>query len=159
MRVKVDYRSASRETFKRFQDKHPDVEIDYNEWCSIVYGFNYAFRDYILETGKIGKFPYGFGKFTVMKYKPLKTKLNREGKEVVDLPVDWKRSKELGKKVYHFNFHTEGFKFIIKWFIVTASFPNARIWCFKPSRITSRLLKHYLTIPDHQHKYQEWKKI
>lgn len=162
MRIKVSYRSSSREVFKRFCQKHPEVVIDYNEWCSIIYGFNYAFRDYLFETGKVGKFPYGFGKFVVMKYKPPKSKIidtYKGSTEIVTLPVDWKKSKELGRRVYHLNYHTEGFRFKLKWFVPTASFSNAIVWCFKPSRITSRLLKHYLTIPGNQYKYQEWKKV
>ena len=41
----------------------------------------------------------------------------------------------------------------------TARFKNSDLWYFKPSRLTSRLLSHYLKTSDkYQHIYHEWKK-
>lgn len=156
MRVKVGYRSASREVYRRFLKTHPESTLDYTTWANIIYSFNYAFRDYALETGHKCKFPYGFGEFAITKWRPRKTKTLEDGREVISLPIDWKKSREYGKKIYHMNFTTEGFKFKWQWFIYTARFKKADIWMFKPSRVTSRLLKHYLTIPDQQYTYQEW---
>ncbi len=156
-RCSVEYRSASKETFKRFQLKYPEVKIDYTTWSSIIYNFNYAFRDVLLETGSKQKFPYGFGWFAITKWKPKKTKVVN-GLEIITLPVDWKKTKEYGKKIYHMNFNTEGFKFKWMWFLSTARFYKHHVWIFKPSRVTSRLLNHYLTQDGYQYKYQEWKK-
>lgn len=155
-RVPVEYRTTQKDVFKRFKLKYPEVNIDYNTWCSIIYNFNYAFRDYILETGHKIKFPYGFGDFTITKYKPRKEKELPDGKKVIGLPINWKRSKELGQIVYHMNYNTEGFKFKWRWDKTKARFSNSALWCFKPSRVTSRLLNHYLSQPDYQYKYQEW---
>ncbi len=139
-RVAVEYRSTSKEVFKRFRAKHPEVKITYTRWCDVTYSFNYAFRDYLLETGKKAPFPYGFGKFAICKFKPRKTKLNNEGKEVIGLPVDWKKTREYGKKIYHMNFGTEGFKFKWMWERDSARFEKYTLWNFKPSRVSSRLL-------------------
>lgn len=158
MRVRVEYRSTSQEVFKRFKLKYPEVNIDYNRWCIAIYTFNYAFRDHILETGEIAKYPYGFGGFSITKWKPKSTKVLEDGREVVTLPVDWKKTREAGKKIYTFNNHTEGFKFKWIWFPGTARFYKSDIWSFKPSRVTSRILKHYLSLPGYQYKYQEWRK-
>ena len=80
------------------------------------------------------------------------------GKEVVNLPIDWKRTKEKGKVIYNFNFHTEGFFFGWVWFKKTARFKDADLWYFKPTRDTSRLLAHYVkTNEKYQHLYREWK--
>jgi hypothetical protein len=159
MRCKVEYRSASKDVFKRFKLKHPNLKIDYNTWCTVIYTFNYYFRDHILETGDVCKFPYGFGDFTISKWKPKPTKILEDGREIINLPVDWKKTKEAGKKIYMFNNHTEGFKFKWCWFPYTARFYKSDIWSFKPSRVSSRMLKHYLNLSGQHHKYHEWNKI
>jgi len=157
MRSKRDYRQASKDTYKRWKKANPEIEITYLQFQNIIYAFNYAFRDYLLETGERAKLPWGIGDFAIQKTRPRKFKTNVRGEEVIGLPVDWKKSKELGKKVYHLNRHTDGFKFSVKWFIPTARFKYSDIWMFKPNRITSRLINHYIKKdPSNQHKYQEW---
>ena len=155
-RKKYAFRTSSREVFKKFQEKHPEETVSYTEWCNILYTFNYAFRDYCLETGHKIKFPYGFGEFCITKYKPKRFKITPQGQEVIGLPVDWKRTREVGKKIYHMNFSTEGFKFRWYWDNRQARFAKAEIWSFKPSRVSSRLIKHYIE-QDYQHKYLQWK--
>lgn len=156
MRVAVEYRTTEKDVFKRFKQKHPELKIDYNTWCNIIYNFNYAFRDYILETGKKVKFPYGFGDFTITKYKPKKEKELPDGTKIIGLPINWAKTKEHGKLIYHMNFNTEGFKFKWQWDKKNARFQYSALWCFKPSRVTSRLLNHYLSQPEQHYKYQEW---
>ena len=158
MRVKIDWRSASLENYKNFCKKHPTIKLTYNEWRNIIYSFNEAFKNYILETGEKAKLPFGFGEFSINKKKRRKIK-GVDGKEFINLPVDWKKTKEKGKIIYNFNYHTEGFFFGWMWFKDTTRFKNADLWYFKPSRTTSRLLSHYIKTDDkYQHIYREWKK-
>lgn len=156
MRKSVEYRSSSKDVFKRFKQANPEIKIDFNTWISIIYNFNYSFRDYILETGYRGKFIFGFGDFAITKWKPFKTILVN-GKEKINLPTDWKKTKEYGKRIYHMNYHTDGYKFKWKWFTNSGRFWSSALWNFKPSRVSSRLLNHYLTLPDYQDKYLTWK--
>lgn len=155
-RCKVQYRSASKETFIRFKQLHPELKMDFNTYANIIYTFNYAFRDYILETGRMGRWIHGFGDFVITKWKPHKTKMY-EGEEKINLPVDWKKTKEHGKYIYHMNFDTDGYKFRWKWFSKHARFIHSKLWNFKPSRVSSRLLKHYINTDDYQQKYLSWK--
>jgi nucleoid DNA-binding protein len=157
MRVKIDWRSASRENYNNFCKKHPSIKLTFDEWRNIVYSYNESFKNYILETGEKAKLPFGFGEFSINKKKRRKKKgLNDE---FVNLPIDWQRTKEKGKRIYNFNFHTEGFFFGWMWFKETARFRNVDLWYFKPTRVTSRLLSHYLKTDDkYQHLYNEWKK-
>lgn len=158
MRVKIDWRSASLENYKNFCKKHPTIKLTYDEWRNIIYSFNEAFKNYILETGEKAKLPFGFGEFSINKKKRRKIK-GVDGKEFINLPVDWKKTKEKGKIIYNFNYHTEGFFFGWMWFKDTTRFKNADLWYFKPSRTTSRLLSHYIKTDDkYQHIYREWKK-
>jgi nucleoid DNA-binding protein len=158
MRVKIDWRSASKENYNNFCKKHPSIKLTFDQWRNIVYSFNDAFKEYILETGEKAKLPFGFGEFAINKKKRKRIK-DIHGKEFVNLPVDWKKTKEKGKRIYNFNFHTEGFFFGWMWFKSTARFKHSQLWYFKPSRTTSRLLSHYLGANDkYQHTYGEWKK-
>lgn len=158
MRVKIDWRSASRENYNNFCKKHPSIKLSFDEWRQIIYAFTDSFREYILETGERAKLPFGFGEFSINKKKRKKIKKNN-GKEFINLPVDWKKTKEKGKIIYNFNYHTEGYFFGWLWFKDTARLKYLELWYFKPSRVTSRLLSHYLkTNEKYQHLYHEWKK-
>jgi hypothetical protein len=157
MRVKIDWRSASRENYKNFCKKHPSIKITFDEWRNIIYSFNDSFKNYILETGEKAKLPFGFGEFSINKKK--RRKLKGLNNEFVNLPVDWQKTKQKGKIIYNFNYHTEGYFFGWMWFKETARLKNTELWYFKPTRTTSRLLSHYIKTDDkYQCIYREWKK-
>lgn len=159
MRTKIDWRSSSKENYNQFCKKNPSVKLTYDEWRNILYTFNESYKEYILETGDKAKLPYGFGEFSINKKKRRRLKNNIDGKEFVNLPIDWQKTKEKGKVIYNFNYHTEGYFFGWMWFKNTARFRNADLWYFKPSRLTSRLLSHYIKTNDkYQNIYREWKK-
>jgi len=157
-RVAVDWRSSSKDNYNLFCKKYPATIITYDAWRNIIYTYNEMFKEYILETGLKAKLPFGFGEFSINKKKRRKMK-GIDGKEFVNLPIDWQKTKEKGKVIYNFNYHTEGYFFGWMWFKSTARFKNSDLWYFKPSRLTSRLLSHYLKTNDkYQHLYIEWKK-
>lgn len=157
MRTKIDWRSASKENYNSFCKKHPSIKLTFDEWRNILYSFNESFKIYILETGDKAKMPFGFGEFSINKKKRRKKiGLNNE---FVNLPIDWVKTKEKGKVIYNFNYHTEGYFFGWMWFKSTARLRNTDLWYFKPSRVTSRLLSHYIKADEkYQHIYREWKK-
>lgn len=158
MRTAVDYRSGSRDNYILFCKKHPTIKVSFDQWRNIIYGFNEAFKIYILESGLKARIPSGFGEFSINKKKRKRIIVDPEGKEHINLPVDWKKSKEKGKKIYNFNFHTEGFFFGWMWFKKSTRIKNVDLWWFKPSRVTSRLINHYIKAdPKYQHLYKEWK--
>jgi nucleoid DNA-binding protein len=159
MRTKIDWRSSSKENYNKFCKNYPSIKLTYDEWRNILYTFNELFKEYILETGEKAKLPFGFGEFSINKKKRRKLKNNVDGKEFVNLPIDWKKTKEKGKVIYNFNYHTEGYFFGWMWFKQTARFKHSDLWYFKPSRLTSRLLSHYIKTNDkYQNIYREWKK-
>lgn len=157
-RVKIDWRSSSKDNYKNFCKKHPLLKLTFDEWRNIIYSFNEAFKNYILETGEKAKLPLGFGEFSINKKKRKKFK-KVDGVDVINLPIDWQKSKEKGKRIYNFNYHTEGYFFGWMWFRDTARLKHTNLWYFKPTRTTSRLLSHYIkTDEKYQHIYREWKK-
>lgn len=154
-RSSVEYSQTSKKTYNKFKNECPDVTLSYAEFVNIIYSFNYGFRDYLFETGMKGKLPWGIGDFAVSKRRPRPSKILKNGYEFVTLPIDWVKTKAAGKKIYHLNRHTDGFKFKLKWFIKSSRFFYSEIWSFKPSRVTSRLITHYIN-QGNQHKYYEW---
>ena len=157
MRSLIEYRTGSKETWKRFCLENPKITLSYNEYCNIIYTFSYNFRDHLLNTGEKAKLPHGLGALAVSKKKRKKTIILETGEEKVNLPVDWVKTKKAGKYIYNFNFHTNGYSFKWKWFPHSAHFFKADVWNFKPSRVSSRLLSFYLKEdPQCQYKYKEW---
>ena len=157
-RVKIDWRSASKDNYIDFCKNHKEVNISFTEWKNIIYIYNDYFRNYILETGDRVKMPFGFGEFSINKKKRRRTK-GKDGKEYVNLPIDWQETKKRGKVIYNFNYHTDGYFFGWHWFKKTARFKQSKLWFFKPARTTSRLINHYLVTDDkYQHLYKEWVK-
>ena len=157
-RVSVDWRSASKDNYNDSCKKYPLVNLSFDEWRNISYNYNDAFKHYILETGEKEKLVGSIGEFSINKKKRRRIK-GVDGKEFVNLPIDWQKTKEKGKVIYNFNYHTEGYFFGWMWFKDSARFRNSDLWYFKPSRLTSRLLSHYIkTDNKYQHMYHEWKK-
>jgi hypothetical protein len=157
MRVKVGWRSASKENYKEFCNTHPNIHISYSDWAGVIYAFNESFRNYLLETGDKLKLPSGFGDFSIIKKYRAKFK-TFAGKERINLPIDWIKTREKGKIVYNMNYHSEGYFFGWKWFKSTARFKFTDLWYFKPSRVSSRLIAHYIKVDEkYQHIYKEWK--
>ena len=157
MRTPCDWRSSQKINYKTFKKAHPTIKVEYDQWKNILYSFNDSFKEYILETGERAKLPYGIGEFTIRKKKCPKTVIAPNGVERISLPKDWKKTREKGKPIYNFNFHTEGYFFGWIWFKKTARFREAYLWYFKPCRSTSRILAHYLkTDEKYQHLYQAW---
>lgn len=157
MRTKKEYRTASKQVFERFKLKYPEIKINYTMWCNVIYNFNYACRDYMLETGLKVKFPYGFGDFAVTKYKQKRFGKSPDGKDVVALSIDWKKTKLHGKTIYHMNYDTGGYNFRWYWFPRSARFEKHKLFNFKPCRVTSRLITHYVRQESYRNKYLQWK--
>lgn len=156
MRVSVDWRSAGKVNYEDFCVKYPNINLSYEKWKEIIYTFNEGFREYMLETGEKARYPSGLGEFSVTKKKRSKTKQVGD-KTFINLPVDWKKTREKGKKVYIMNYHSEGYFFGWKWHKSSAHFKFTNMWHFKPSRVTSRMLSHYIKVNDkYQHIYKEW---
>lgn len=155
MRVKVEYRMASRENYERFCSDNPTIKLSFLEWSNIIYSFNYGLRDYALETGDFIKFPWGLGELVISKKKTKKYITDPTGVERLNLAIDWAKTKKAGKRIYHLNLHSNGFRFKWKWFSYTARFKFHKLWVFKPSRVSSRLITHYIT-QNYAPKYKEW---
>jgi nucleoid DNA-binding protein len=155
-RTTVEWRSTSKQSYEDFCKLHSSIKLTIDAWKEIIYTFNESFRDYILETGEKAKLPYGFGDIAISKRKRKRTKIIH-GEEFINLPIDWKKTREKGKTIYNFNYHTDGYFFGWVWFKKTSRIKNSTLWYFKPTRASSRLLAHYINVNStYQQIYKEW---
>ena len=159
MRKKIDFRTRSKETYNNFCTTYPEIHLTFNEWYSIIYMYSELVRDHIIETGRIFKFPKGIGEFTINKRKVPKV-ITVDGVERITLPINWKKSKERGKRIYEMNYHTEGYRFSWMWINKKKSLIfMSGLWKFKAHRKSSRILASCLKSGEGYHdKYCEWKK-
>lgn len=156
MRVKYDWRSGSKNNYEDYCNKNPDDQITFKNWSEVILSFNNLFADYMLDTGFKGKLPSGLGEFVINKKKRKRINIV-DGKQYVKLPIDWQKTREKGKYIYNFNYHTEGYFFGWKWLPDSARFKYSDLWYFKVSREKSRKLGMLLkTEPERQHIYGTW---
>lgn len=92
-------------------------KVDYRLFKSVLDDFNQIVLDALLEGSEGFKMPSGLGYVQVVKYKP-KTYTPKS------LSVDYKASKEEGKRIYHLNEHSNGYKFRLYWSKIPRTFPD-----------------------------------
>lgn len=157
-RQKVDYSSSSKSVYEKFCSRHPEVTIGYTEWKAILKAYNQSYRDHLVRTGDKIKLPWGLGPFAISKKKMRRMVMCKDGVERMMLPIDWAKSKALGKRVYHLNLHTNGYVYHWYWFMQESKLPQASIWVFKPARDTSRAIKNVANDPKYIDIYKQWKR-
>ena len=150
-RSAVDWGTSRKANYIAFRKKYPEVDITYDEWKNVIYSFMDLFKESILETGYKMRLPSGLGEFSISKGKKKKFKIENDGKQYINLSIDWQKSKEKNKHIYNFNYHTEGYNFWWKWFKKSSNFKLKNYWYFRPCRGTSRLLAHYLKVDEKYH--------
>ena len=140
------FNTCSQSDYKMYKEKSKH-KVDYELYKKINLTANTFLSEKILE-GKRIKLPFGLSDVFINKYKQeLKSK---DGK--LNLPIDWKKSKELGKRVYHLNHHTDGFTFKWFWAKSEAKFKFKELWAFKAVRKNTRAIKKILKVGDVEYK-------
>lgn len=95
-----------RDMYKQY--KQIDENVSYLRFKRILEQINTNILDSILNASESFKMPCRLGSVCVVKYKP-KTYTDKS------LSVDYKLSNELGKKIYHLNEHSDGYKYRLYW--------------------------------------------
>lgn len=159
-RPNIQYRTTSAEAFRDFKREHPRISITYEQFCIIIRTCNTMIVEHVLDTGEKFRLPHGFGDITIHKWKPKRWRNKPDGTQVNNLPIDWKKTKEAGKHIYHLNYHTGGYKFRWMWFKRKAKFKHKDVFIFKPNRVPSRKLAQYLKLPNSPYPqiYRNWEK-
>lgn len=135
-------------------DRDSKYYIDYNTFSLVLDLFNSKLRDLILKESFDFIMPYRMGMLGIRK-KKLVPWIDKEGKLVNPLPINWKATNELWetdpvakskkKLVRHFNTHTQGY--VSKWYYTTrhATYKWKLAYRFIPCRTSKLLLNEILT--------------
>lgn len=161
MRPKIDYRSTSKAAYLAFREQYPNEDISFADYKNILLQFNRRIIAHILQTGEKIKLPFGLGELSIAKYTPRreKTFMDKNGKltTIPGLPINWQKTREHGKIIYHLNSHTDGYKYRFKWFKTKARFAGSSCFGFKPNRIASRALAYSLKNDPRSYQiYRQW---
>lgn len=84
------------------------VEVSRERFNGILELFNKLILETIQDASECFKMPCGLGYVCVVKYRP-KTYTSKS------LSVDYKASNEYGKRIYHLNEHSDGYKYRLYW--------------------------------------------
>lgn len=112
-------------------DEDSPYHIPYSRYKEITVFFLQYLRDQIVEKSFETKLPFNLGHVSVVKRR-------RIYKSIDSMPVDWKASKEAGKKVRFFNTHSSGYSYSFFWSKKYCSVKNKNNYLFKPTRANSR---------------------
>ena len=156
---KKQYRTYSRENYDTFLKEHRMLEsqLSFPKWKKNLEICNWMWIEYALRTGMKVVLPFGFGPVAVNK-KMLKRFKEYKGNKFINLRIDWKRTKQHGKHIYHTNEHSDGFNYKWLWSSKEAKFYLSDLYVFKPGRYASRAIAKYINKPgaDYKGLYLEW---
>jgi len=119
-----------REYIKQF-DEDSLYYIPYSLYKEIAVAFLNHLQEQIVEKSSEVKLPFNLGTLSVVKQKVTY-------KSITSMPIDWKRSKEEGKQIRHFNDHTGGFSYSFYWSRKHSNAKNKNNYLFKAARVNTR---------------------
>lgn len=137
-RPKYSWRSASKTNYQAFKIKYPKSPLTFKEFSKIIYTYNQGLMDYVMETGDQIWLPHGFGMLSINRKKTEKYFIDKQGREHIILPIDWKATQQEGERIFLMNHHTKGYRFKWFWFKSSALFRMHDLYAFKPARVHSR---------------------
>ena len=129
-----------KDAFKEFaltQNKNSHFLVDYSLYKEICAEFNKNIVSHILEDSGTFKVPHRLGEIRVQKKKMNFNSKNR-------LMVNWKKSNELGIRVYHLNDHRDNFRYKWYWRKSKAIVKNKTAYSFTATRENMRGLAKIL---------------
>ena len=133
-----------KDAYKHYTEDIPEASpfyVEYTVYRQICEKFNKAICTYILEEAGEFQLPYRLGSLRIKK-----TKMNYRNKN--HMRPDWKKTKELGKTVYHLNDHTDGFRYRWAWDKSNVVTVGKKLYSFYATRTNKRELARLLKDDD-----------
>jgi hypothetical protein len=131
---KKDY--GSNDVYKKYkEDVIPELQVDKKLFRKICDDFNRMLIEEILLNSEEVRLPYRLG---TVRIKKSKMKYDDKNK----LKIDWAASRKLGKRIYHLNDHTGGYKYRFYW--TKGIVKNITAYSFIPTRTNTRNLASIL---------------
>jgi hypothetical protein len=97
--------------------KEMPIEVDYSLYKRVLDCMCSTILEHILERSEGFKMPYGLGFIQIGKYRP-------KSYSPDSLSVDYKVSKELDKRIYYLNEHSDGYKYRLYWSKIPRTFAD-----------------------------------
>lgn len=98
---------TEKDFYNYYIDNTPDG-IDYKRFKALLVDYYKLLAEQLLGGVNDLKLPHNLGTLRIVKYKPKYSTCKK-------LAVDFKSTKELGKRVYHLNQHSDGFSYKLLW--------------------------------------------
>ncbi len=105
--------------------------LDRSTFKSIIDDFISYNMDLVINNGMSFKFGSSIGELFVHK-----KKIDFSNKKTVR--IDFKSTREMGRKVYHLNEHSDGFNYLFRWKKIESRCPYLNMYEFVPSRRNKR---------------------
>ena len=129
---------------KPIEEELEALQVDKQIYRKICDEFNKLLVDEILISSEEIRLPYRLG---TIRIKKSKMKYDDKNK----LKIDWAASKKLGKRIYHLNDHTGGYKYRFYW--TKGIVKNITAYSFIPTRTNTRRLASILKDKNRQLDY------
>lgn len=136
--------------YKPFMDENSDIELSYGQFKTVLDSCNKIILEAIQNGSEGFKMPYGLGYIIIVKYLP--KEYNNKS-----LSCDYKTSKELNKKIYYLNEHSNGYKYRLYWSKIPKTFSDRYKYQLMFTRANKRNLaklifkhKDYINVNDIQ---------
>lgn len=132
-RKKADYNLGTLWKDYKKENKESSKGITQARFNHIITRANTLSMEAVINNVSGFKMPGKLGDIFISKVKKDRSKKKT-------LNVNWKQSKEIGKKVYHLNNHSDNFDYKVFWNKRTAFCRNITMYSFGPCRKLSRNL-------------------
>jgi len=139
-----------KDSYNHYIEEIPEsslFRVDYKTYRKMCEEFNKKICKYILEEAGEYTLPYRMGSIRIKK-----TKMDYN---INHMRPNWKKSKELGKRVYHVNDHTDGYRYRWAWNKSNVVTVGKKLYCFYPTRTNKRTLASLLKDKDNYVDYFE----
>lgn len=103
--------------YKLYIKENNDVDILYSRFKRILDEINKSILECLQDRSDGFKMPLGLGYLRIVKYKPKRL-------DDKSLSIDYKASEEYGKRIYHLNEHSNGYKYRLYWTKLPRTFPD-----------------------------------
>lgn len=115
----MDHKTMKNKKSITFRDmyKTMPIEVDYGLYIRVLEEMCKVILEHVLNRSEGFKMPYGLGYIQICKYMPKQL-------DSKSLSVDYKASKEYGKRIYHLNEHSNGNKYRLYWSKIPKTFPQ-----------------------------------
>lgn len=120
----------------KFWPKHDKYVVNYPLYATIIAEFNKRVSEEIVLNAAVFRIPAGLGYLKIQK-KKMDLKFLKEERQ---LKIDWKRSKEHNRLVFHLNEHSDFHRFRWSWNKKSIRIPNHSPYNFKASRTNNRAI-------------------